>query len=131
MRTITGLALAGSLQPFDAGNLRGEPVYRLSQLPETGKMTPDDSVRLREAQRKRRDGYMAGQPTADFPDAPIYIVYSYRTPVVWVQADGTVNVADGNLSTTSNNHRRMAAEAIRTGRKIVWVRRDFDALRGA
>ena len=45
-----------------------------------------------------------GQFTGVIPGSAIYVVWSYRTPIAWVDADGTVTIPPLRYSVTTSQH---------------------------
>jgi hypothetical protein len=50
-------------------------------------------------------------------DAPVYVVWSYGTPIAWVTSAGTPVVPDVKYSTTTSAHQSLAAEGLTGERK--------------
>lgn len=53
--------------------------------------------------------------SASFDDGPVFVVFSYATPIAWITADGTMTVPDTRYSVTTTRHQsaaRMAAAIV-------------------
>ncbi|HYJ33758.1 MAG TPA: hypothetical protein VE326_11110 [Candidatus Binatia bacterium] len=102
------------LTAFVADNLRAETLFVLSGMPETGKLPGPYASALRDAQSERKERYLTGEGRNAAPHAPMYVVFSYGTPIAWVTIAGSVVIPDVRYSATTSRHQKLAREALST-----------------
>ncbi|MFI5840562.1 hypothetical protein ACIA8K_12720 [Catenuloplanes sp. NPDC051500] len=101
-----------ALVPFNAGNLTGVHVGVLSGGIETGQLPEEYAKPLRDAKSLWTGNYVSGDGKVP-ADAPVYVVYSYETPIAWVTASRKRVIPDTKYSMTTSRHQGIVRRAWR------------------
>jgi hypothetical protein len=100
------------LREFRANTMHGTRLYVMSGAPGTGHLPEPYAKRLQDAQRERTAAYLAGKGRNAVPDAPLYIIYSYETPIAWVTLAGEVVIPAIKYSQTTSRHATVARRGL-------------------